>query len=358
MPMPDGSLAPVTGARPTVDIDGRGDATLSASLLALDIIDSVDGLANCELLFGNWGGPDKAGFQHFDRKTLEFGKAIAIRLGNDALFDGRISAITARYPDGGPPQIGICAEDRLQDLRMTRRTRCFTDATLADLVRRIAGEHGLQAQPDLSGPQYKVLAQANQSNLAFLRDLARREDAQIWAEGATLKAVARTRRNAGTVELSWAGTLREFNVSADLAHQRTSLVASGWDVSGKQAVKHEADETAIKPELVGSDSGPAVLQHAFGSRSDTLAHGLPFDGAEARALAEASMRHLARRFVTGYGAAKTTATLRIGAKLKLSGLGPLFDGDYTMTRLHHRFDSRAGLRTEFACDRASLGAPG
>jgi phage protein D len=356
--MPDGSLPPVKGARPSVEIDGQRDATLSASLLALDIADTVDGLANCELLFGNWGGPEKAGFQHFDRKTIEFGKAIVVRLGTDALFEGRISAITARFPNGGPPQIGICAEDRLQDLRMTRRTRCFADATLADVMRRIAGEHGLQVQADLNGPQHKILAQTNQSNLAFLRDLARREDAQIWAEGTTLKAVPRTRRDAGTVELAWVGTLREFSVAADLTHQRTSLVAAGWDVAGKQAVKHEADEASIKAELASSDSGPATLQRTFGARADTLAHGLPFDGAEARALAEASMRHLARRFVTGHGTAETTATLRVGAKLKLSGLGPLFDGEYTMIQVHHRFDSRVGLRTEFACDRPSLGALG
>jgi phage protein D len=341
-----------------VEFAGQRDATLSASLLALDIVDTVDGLANCELLFGNWGGPEKGGFQHFDRKVLEFGKAIVVRLGSDALFEGRISAITANYPDGGPPQVGICAEDRLQDLRMTRRTRCFTETTLADVVRRIADEHGLQAQPDLNGPRYKILAQSNQSNLAFLRDLARREDAQIWAEGTTLRAVQRTKRNSATVELSWAGTLRAFSVAADLAHQRTSFVAAGWDVAGKQAVKHEANETAIKPELASSDSGPAILRQAFGVRTDTLAHGLPFDGVEARALAEASMRHHSRRFVTGHGAAETTTTLRIGAKLKLSGLGPLFDGDYTMIRLHHRFDMRIGLRTEFACDRASLGSPG
>jgi hypothetical protein len=85
--MPDGSPVPVKGARPSVEFDGQRDATLSASLLALDIVDTVDGLANCELLFGNWGGPEKGGFQHFDRKVLEFGKAIIVRLRSDALFE-------------------------------------------------------------------------------------------------------------------------------------------------------------------------------------------------------------------------------------------------------------------------------
>jgi phage protein D len=353
--MPDGSL-PFQDARPSLEIAGQREATLTGSLLTLDIVDTVDGLACCEALFGNWGGSQSAGFQHFDRKTLEFGKPITIRLGPDALFDGRISAISAYYPDGGPPQIGICAEDRLQDLRMARRTRCFADVTLADVAQTIAGEHGLTAQTDLSGPHYKVVAQANQSDLALLRDLARREDAQVWAEGTVLKLAMRSRRPGSTVDLAWAGTLREFNVTADLAHQRTALTASGWNVADKKAAVFEADEAAIQPELRDGTSGPATLHTAFGDRKDTLAHGVPFDAAQAQALAEASMRHLARRFVTGHGVAQTQAGFRVGAKLKLSGLGPLFSGEHTATSVHHRFDLHMGLRTAFSCDRPSIGA--
>lgn len=345
---------PVESARPTIEIEGQREDTLTSSLFCLDIVDSDDGLARCELLLGNWGGPEKSGFQHFDRSRIEFGKAITIKLADDTLFEGRISAINARFPEGGPPQIGLCAEDRLQDLRMTRRTRCFADATLGDVVQRIANDHSLQSQVDLSGPQHKVLAQMNQSDLAFLRDLARGEDAQIWVEGTKLTVAARSRRNGGTVELAWAGTLREFQVNADLAHQRTSLIATGWDVAGKQVASHKADEAAVRAELNGADSGVATLGNAFGNRPDTLAHGLPCNAGEARSLAEASLRHLARRFVTGHGVAVTQANLRVGAKLSLSGLGPLFEGDYTMTFVHHRFD-KSGLRTEFRCDRPSLG---
>lgn len=346
---------PVQGARPSIEIEGSRDATLTASMLTLDVIDSADGMARCEVTFGNWGGPQKPGFQHFDRSKLDFGKAISVKLANDLLFDGRMSAITARFPEGGPPQIGVCAEDRLQDLRMTRRTRCFADVSLADVIRRIAGDYGLQAQVDLSGSPHKVCAQVNQSDLAFLRDLARREDAQIWIDGGQLKATTRAQRNAGSIHLAWAGMLREFSVSADLAHQRTSLIASGWNVSDKQTAKYEADEVAIRAELNGGDSGVAILQQAFGARADTLAHGLPFDGGEVRALAEASLRHLARRFVVGSGVAATRADLRVGAKLKLSGLGPLFEGEYTLIHVHHRFDGKNGMRTEFRCDRPSLG---
>src|SRR5204862_470605 len=84
--------------------------------------------------------------------------------------------------------------------RMARRTRTFADASLGDVLRRIASDHGLQADVSASGETYKLLAQVNQSDLAFARDLARREDAQVWVEGTTLKANQRARRQAGTLK--------------------------------------------------------------------------------------------------------------------------------------------------------------
>lgn len=353
--MGDTATLPIKASRPSVEIDGKREATLTSSLMSLDIVETEAGLARCELVFGNWGGPDKGGFQHFGRDLLEFGKPLTIKLGDGKLFEGRISALSAKFPDGGTPQIGVCAEDRLQDLRMTRRTRAFADASLADILRSIAGDHGLQAQVEVQGETYKLLAQVNQSDLAFLRDLARREDAQIWVEGSQLKAAQRAQRNGQSLELSWAGPLREFEVCADLAHQRTRLVGAGWSVADKRVAKHEADEAAIRAELNGGPSGAETLQQAFGARVDALAHGLPSSDGEARALAEASFRHMARRFITGHGVAETKDALRVGTKLSIKGVGPLFEGDYTVTEVQIRFDPKLGVRTEFWCDRPAIG---
>lgn len=346
---------PTRVSRPAIEIDGQRNTKLTNSLITLHIAESTEGLARCELTFGNWGGAGSAGFQHFGRETLDFGKAIAVTLDDGSLFDGRISAITGVFPEGGTAQIRVSAEDRLQDLRMTRRTRSFADASLADLLRRMASEHGLQADVNLQGETYALLAQANQSDLAFARDLARREDVQVWVEGTCLKAAQRAQRTGGIVALAWAGTLREFEVSADLAHQRTALVATGWNVADKRATQHRADEAAIRAELNGADGGARTLRNAFGARVDTLAHGSPADDAQARALAEASFRHLARRFVVGRGVAETQAALRVGAKLSITGVGPLFEGDYTATEVQTRFDIKQGLRTEFCCDRPFIG---
>ena len=355
MPAPASNVTPLPmrPARPTIEIDGRRAEKLESALLTMALADSVEGMARAELVFGNWGSADTPGFQHFDRKTIEFGKPITVKLADDTMFEGRISAITADFPDGGPPTIGVLAEDRLQDLRMTRRTRTFESASIADVVRKIASDHGLTAQIDLQAATQKCIAQLNQSDLALLQDLARREDGLVWVEGTKLHA-ARL-RPADKVELRWAGSLREFHVEADLAGQRSAIVASGWNVADKKVATSRATDAAISAETGSDDGGAAILKSALGERTDTIAHALPRDDAEARAVAEAGFRHMARRFVSGSGVAETKAALRVGATLTLAGLGKMFDGDYRATAVSHLFDQAEGMRSEFRCERAGLG---
>jgi len=349
------AILPSRPARPTLEIDGQRQTILESALLSMELSDAVDAIAHAEFSFGNWGGAESPGFQHFDRKILEFGKPLVVKLGDDIVFEGRIGAIIADFPDGGPPTIGVLAEDRLQDLRMTRRSRGFADKSLGDIVRQIAGEHGLTADVSLSGGATKLVAQVNQSDLALLQDLARREDAQIWVEGKKLRAAAT--RPTDKVELRWAGSLREFHVEADLSHQRTALVASGWDVASKSAATHRASDSTISSEVGSLDAGAKILAGAFAARVDTVAHGVARDSQEAKAIAEAGFRQLARRFVSGHGVAETRPGLKVGATLALSGLGKLFDGDYRAISVTHMFDLKDGMRSAFVCERPGLGQP-
>jgi phage protein D len=345
-------------ARPTISIAGEDKPFLAEGLIRLLIAEHVDGLFRCEATFGNWGNTDgQAGFLYFDRALFDFGKALAIKLGRDALFDGRLTGLEARFPEGRPPELAVLAEDRFQDLRMTRRTRTFADMSDADVMGAIAGDHGLTPRVDAPGPKHTVLAQVNQSDLAFLRERARSLDAELWMEDRSLHVKRRTTRSSTTVRMTFGAELREFTALADLAAQRTSVQVSGWDVSSKSALVHEATESTIAGEVGGDASGVGILQSALGTRKETVAHGVPLGSDEAQARAEAYLRSVARRFVCGRGVAETRADFRVGRYAQFEGLGPLFSGKYYVSEVRHRFDGDQGIRTEFAVERPGLGRP-
>lgn len=342
-------------ARPSINIDGRDQAALSERLMALTTIESASGLYRCEALFGNWGTVgSKVDFLFFDRQTLDFGKPFKVKMGADVIYDGRIMALEANYPEGSAPSINVLAEDRLQDLRMTRRTRTFNDMSDADVFKRIASDHGLTPSIDVAGGTHKVLAQVNQSDLAFLRERARAIDADLSVTGSTLNAKTRPNRADSPVELVYGQSLREFVALADLAHQRTHVVVSGWDVSAKSAIRHEAAEPVISGELNGDTSGVSILKSAIGERKEVLAHTVPLTTQDAQTEAEAVFKMSARRFVTGRGVAEANAKLKVGAFVELKNLGPLFNGRYYLTEVRHIFDAR-GIRTEFIAERPGIG---
>jgi phage protein D len=349
-------------SRPKITVGGEEVPGLNEGLLHLAIEETTDGLFSCEASFGNWGSaPSGIGFLYFDRQVLDFGRELAVVMGDSdtlaPVFQGKITALEGRYPQKRPPELQILAEDRCQDLRMVRRTRTFEDVTDADVFREIAGDHGLTPELDIEGPTYKTLAQVNQSDLAFLRERARAVDAEVWVEGAKLFAQARVRRKASApVTLTYGQGLRELQALADLAHQRTRLAVGGWDVAAKEAIEEEADEAAISGELGGRTSGASVLGQAFGDRAERLVHTVPLSGAEARTVAEARYREIARRFLTAEGIAEGDARLKVATEVTLEGLGPLFDGPWYVSAVRHTFDSRNGFLSRFSCERPGLGA--
>jgi hypothetical protein len=345
-------------ARPSIYIGGQSDIALGQALLQLIISEDVQGLYHCEARFGNWGPKGNSiGFMYFDRKKLDFGKPMQIKIDQDKIFDGRISAIEANFGEARPPEIAVLLEDRFQDLRMTQRTRTFADVSDSDVMNRIASDYGLQPNIDVSGPSYKVLAQVNQSDLSFLRERARAIDAEIWLDDKSLHCQSRTKRNNGTVKVNYGGELREVTVIADLAGQRTSVKVNGWDISGKSAMTYEASDQVISGELGSDTSGISILKSAFGDRKEALAHTVPLSSREAQTEAETVMRMTARRFVVAHGITQADAKLRVGTYIDMQGLGPLFSGKYYLCHVKHVFEGTQGFLTTFSAERSGIGQP-
>ncbi|KAB8141602.1 phage late control D family protein [Chloroflexia bacterium SDU3-3] len=348
-------------ALPHIAIAGSEDRDLAANIIAMIVEETSDGLYRCEITLSNFGpNRSRMDYLYLDRQKLDFGTALAISFGppraDVKIFEGRISALEASYSLGGTSTLTVLAEDRLQDLRMTRRTRSFEQMSDSDILRRIAGEHSLTPQIQLDGPTHAVVAQVNQSDLAFIRDRARACDTEVWVEGSTLHAARRSDRAAGNVRLAYGVGLIEFTVRADLAHQRSEVGVSGWDVAGKTAISEVAARSEISSELGGDTGGSQILEQAFAPRRERVVHTVPLTSSEARAIAQVRYRERARRFVCGHGFAEGDPRIRVGCTAELSGLGAMFDGRYYVVRACHSFDLDQGFKTEFDVERAGIGS--
>lgn len=355
----------IVSAEAALKLEGEAQPRLSAALLSLTVTETTEGLYRCEARFGNWGdsgsGPD---YLYFDRDLLDFGKEITVTLGagdgEAEVFKGRISAIEGQFMTGEPPQIVVLAEDAAQALRQTRRTRTFEDVSDQQVFEQIANDHSLQPDIDLNTPTYAVIAQLNQSDLAFLRERARRMAAEIWIEGNTLYVKRRSNRQQNSDQLTLALNrgLLEFSVIADTANQYTKVVVSGWDVQNKERIDYEATDSVLSSELAGATSAASIVKDAFGDRTDRIAQQMPLTSDETQAIAEASFRAQARRFVVGTGKARGDARIRVGRAISLQGLGSLFNGTYYVCEVQHCFSRHpgGGYSTEFVVERPGIGS--
>lgn len=346
-------------ARPTVLVDGKEQSGLSSGLQDLAIRETSEGLASLTVTFGNWGERDgNSDYLYSDRKRLDFGKSIEVRFDADSVFKGRIMALEGEYAEAIPPALTVFAEDALQELRMTRRTRSFEQQSDQDVFNRIAQDHGLRSDVNLQGPTWPVLAQLNQSDLAFLRDRARLCGAELWVDDKTLTARARPDRAGQALRLERGKDIIEFRVLADLAHQSTHLLLSGWDRQTKERTSAEIGDDVLGAELGQDSSGAALLREVGGERKQAIVHTLASSSQEAQAQAQAQFRALARRFVCGEGRAQADARLRVGRVVELAGFGATFDGRYALVEVCHRFDAALGLRSEFKVERPGVGRKG
>jgi phage protein D len=353
------SAAAVYTGTPRFTIDGREDPGLAQALLTLTVEEAFEGLYRCEASFTNWGPANGGiGYLYSDRKALDFGKPLKVEAGNGdrdgVLFDGRIMALEGRFLRQAP-ELLVLAEDRLQDLRMTRRTRGFENVSDEDIFREIASGHGLQTDLDLNGPTYRAIAQLNQSDLAFLRERARAIDADVWIEGSKLFAKARSRHGGATVKLGYLREVLECSILADLARQCTALRVTGWDVAAKSAIDFKADSSAVSNELDSLIGGSSILNSAIGDRMQQIVHHFPVAQDEAQSLAEAAYRRAARQFLTGTLITEGDGRMRVGSLIDLSGFSSLFDGKYFVTRVRHTYTRANGFRTHLHFERPGLG---
>ncbi len=352
----------LTQTSPIFEIEGEVKGELTRDVLRLEIEETTAGLKTLSLRLTAQGAAGRSPEQHqlyLDGSIVDFGKKISVVLGAPpaahTVFTGWISALQAEFEEGQPPEATLFAEDKLMKLRMTRRMKTYENMSDADIATAIAAEHGLTPEVAADGPSYDRVQQWNMSDLAFLRERARKIQAEVWVEEETLHFKTRSRRNATALTLVQGNHLIKLCARADLAHQRTKVKVSGYDASRREMIEEEASEDAILAEVAEGLTGVSVLERAFGERISYRVREAPLISGEAADWARAEMLRRARGFVTVTGVTRGSAQMVVGSRLTLERTGHPFEGGgYYVTRVCHTYDLQSGFRTHFEAERATI----
>jgi phage protein D len=353
----------LTYTGPVFKIDDEVKGEFADHITRLEIEESTGGLKRLTARLDALGTPPNGGGEQqqifLDGSIVDFGKKLSVVIGAPpsafTVFTGWISAIEADFQLNETPAVVIFAEDKLMKLRMTRRMKTYENMSDADIAGAIASEHGLTPSVDADGPTYEVVQQWNMSDLAFLRERARKIQAEIWVEDQTLNFKTRGKRTATELTVRQDNQLISLRARADLAHQRTKIKVAGYDANQRDRIEEESGSDEIQSEISGGATGPATLERAFGERVSYRVREAPLKSTEATDWARAEMLRRARSFVTVSATTRGSADMVVGSKLKLEGTGHPFEGSgYYVTRVCHTYDSQSGFRTHFEAERATI----
>ena len=346
------------GARPTVQVDGQEVALVTEMLRAVTVHEAEGGLSSLNLTLSNWGmaGGGHIGYLFNDDQPLTLGSVLKLYAGERsaprALFEGSVHAIECAASVGTPPEITFLAEDKLFNARLARRSAVYQDMTPADVVRRVASGLGLEVDVGDLGGDSATWVQLNESDLAFLRRLLARHDADLQLNDRVLQIRRIADRDRGTLRLQMYSQLQRVRVIADLADQVTEVGISGFDAANGNRFQVSSTGT-----VSGPGSGASNLAAALGQRREHLAPLACCNESEARALADAAFDARARRFVRLHGSTEGNAELRVGTVVDITGLGARFDNRYAVVEATHRWDLQRGYQTDFVAQSASLNTP-
>ncbi|MEE4349665.1 MAG: contractile injection system protein, VgrG/Pvc8 family [Pacificimonas sp.] len=271
------------------------------------------------------------------------GSELALQLGweDSGLVDkGRF--ILGEITHAGPPDI-ITLTAQSADMTAglkTRRDQSWTDTALGDVLKEVAGRHGLTPRiaADLAARLLALVTQSRESDFAFLKRLGRENDAV-----ATIKAGHLLFTPMGAGQTVSGSALPSVTVRRMDGDKHSLRVAARTEHDGVKARWH--DRKGAKQESVELGGSEKVK---------TLRKIYPTE-AEARRAGEAELRRLGRAPQT------LTLTLafgqpQIGAEQPLvaEGFHPGIDGQsWIVKSATHKLSATSGLTTDLEAELAA-----
>jgi phage protein D len=287
---------------------------------------------------------------------FSIGDPVEIEVDGQKLFSGEVIAMEPGVQIEGTSSMTLRAMDKTHRLGRGKQTRFWNDKKDSDVAQEVGGESGLSVDADDTGETLPYILQRNESNIAFLKRLAARNNFQLRVDGDQL-LFKRENFQGQAVSIKMGGDdgrLRSMRMSFNSSDQVQKVVVRGWDPSSKQEIVGTAtsgDVTAIGGGDVGADSA-AVFGESTAYITDVPVN----SQAMANQIARAEMERHARQFCRGSCSVAGDPSIRAGTMVDFSGLPQGQNGKFYVVASRHIISVRTGYTTEMTFCSNTMGS--
>jgi phage protein D len=320
----------------------------SDGLENLVIEDHVDMVEHMSVrLAGNEGQP---------KWEINIGDAVTAKLGAGevSLFNGEVIAVEPSWGVDGIMTLTVRALDKSHRLARGRKTRFFENQKDSDVASTVGAESGLSVTADPTEETHPYILQRNESNLAFLKRLAARNNFTLTVDEG--KLIFQKAAFAGSpTKIEMGKNLRSMRMGFNSMEQVDQVIVRGWDIRKKEAIVGTASAGDIE-SIGGGQTGSAVSTSKFGAHTAYITDVPVASQSQANALAKAELNRLARQFAHGSCTVDGNDGLRAGTVVEFSGLTTGHNGKFFIISSRHIISPNTGYLTEFTFCSNTMGS--
>jgi phage protein D len=276
--------------------------------------------------------------------TFAEGKKLSVKLGYvetdiQVVATGEIVRRECEFPERGPAVITIVALDKEFRLKHGKKNRTFKDQKDSDVVKKLAGEAGLSADVEDTQVTHKYLFQANQTNLEFIKERARRLGyvVQIDREGAKLSFKKPKTGDAKVQMLKWGVDLLSYRPRYSLDEMFAEVKVRAWDMTQKKEIKAQATPSGDVINKMGLSRLGSDLAKKSSGKIEVLYPETPvFTQDEATQMAKSYANSLLHNYAEGEASSQGSNKIVPGSVVEIEGCGKRANGNvYVVATLHH-----------------------
>lgn len=293
-------------------------------------------------------------------KLFSLGNAVDIKLGYgdnlETIISGEITTLEPEFKFNRLPRLIVRGYDRRHRLQRGRNTRTFVQQKDSDIADQIARESGLTPKTEDSKVIHDYILQANQTDMDFLQERARRIQYEVVVKDKTLFFQPVANAESPIFILSLEDELLEFYPRLSSMGQVSEVKVTSWNPKNQENQKFEwlaktGDEITT---MGGNNSAARLSESAFGTAVETISNQPVMSLAEAEQLARSRFNQVGLSLITAEGVCRGRTDLLSGKVIQINGVGKQFSGQYYVTATSHRYKSSGNYNTHFSVERNAL----
>jgi len=309
--------------------------------------DHVDMVGMLTARIGGGEGQPKWNFNIGDEVKLKLGS------GSKEIFAGEVISVEPGFEVGGISSITVRALDKLHRLGRGRKTRHWEEMKDSDVASEVGKESGLSVDADSTPDTHAYILQRNESNIAFIKRLAARNNFVVRVTDGKLE-FKKASFNSQSVKVEMGANLRSLRLSFNTTDLVQKVVVRGWDVKAKKEIVGQAAVGDVT-KIGGGDVG-AQMAGKFGDSTAYITDVPVSSQAQANSVAKAEMERLARQFCKGSCVIAGDDKALAGSSLELSGLPKGQNGAFFVIASRHVISKRSGYTTEMQVCSNTMGS--